>query len=177
MSSRETLSRPYARAAFDIGKSAGALADWSAKLGFAAAVASQADVLELIGNPRVSAEQLKSLFLPQQEAADSAFAQFVAQLAHNRRLALLPEVAAQFERLKRESEGVLKVRVRTAVPLEAAQAESIKAALTKRFARSIVIESSIDPSVLAGAVIDAEGLVIDASVRGKLERLGQALAQ
>ena len=90
---------------------------------------------------------------------------------------MLPEIAAQFEQLKRESERVLKVRVKTAVALESAQADSIKAALAKRFARDVVIEPSIDPSVLGGAVIDAEGLVIDASVRGRLERLGQALAQ
>lgn len=177
MSSRETLARPYARAAFELGKGHHALADWSARLGFAAAVAARPEVVQMIGHPRVSAEQLKALFLPANEAADGAFAQFIAQLAHNRRLALLPEVAAQFEQLKRESEGVLKVRVKTAVSLEPAQAESIKAALHKRFARTILIESSIDASLLGGAVIDAEGLVIDASVRGKLDRLGQALAQ
>jgi F-type H+-transporting ATPase subunit delta len=177
MSSRETLSRPYARAAFELGKGQNALSDWSAKLGFAAAVAARPEVVDLIGNPRITAEQLKALFLPNGEAADGAFALFVAQLAANRRLALMPDIAAQFERLKRESERVLKVRVKTAVALEASQAASIQASLAKRFARDIVIESSIDPSVLGGAVIDAEGLVIDASVRGKLERLQQALAQ
>jgi F-type H+-transporting ATPase subunit delta len=177
MSSRETLSRPYARAAFELGKAQHALADWSAKLGFAAAVAARPEVVDLIGNPRITVDQLKTLFLPEGEAADSAFALFVAQLAGNRRLALMADVAAQFEQLKRESERVLQVRVKTAVALEASQAESIKAALAKRFARDIVIESSVDAAVLGGAVIDAEGLVIDASVRGKLERLGQALAQ
>lgn len=177
MSSRETLSRPYARAAFELGKGQNALSDWSAKLGFAAAVAAQPEVVDLIGNPRITADQLKALFMPNGEAADGAFALFVAQLAANRRLALMPEIAAQFERLKRESERVLQVRVKTAVALEASQAASIQASLAKRFARDIVIESSIDPSVLGGAVIDAEGLVIDASVRGKLERLQQALAQ
>jgi F-type H+-transporting ATPase subunit delta len=177
MSSRETLSRPYARAAFELGKGQNALSDWSAKLGFAAAVAARPEVVDLIGNPRITAEQLKALFLPNGEAADGAFALFVAQLAANRRLALMPDIAARFEQLKRESERVLKVRVKTAVALEASQAASIQASLAKRFARDIVIESSIDPSVLGGAVIDAEGLVIDASVRGKLERLQQALAQ
>jgi F-type H+-transporting ATPase subunit delta len=177
MSSRETLSRPYARAAFELGKSHNALADWSAKLRFAAEVAAHPEVVDLIGNPRVTTDQLKTLFVPSGEATDSAFALFLAQLAANRRLGLLPDVAAQFEQLKRESERVLKVRVKTAVALEASQAASIQASLAKRFARDIIIESSIDASLLGGAVIDAEGLVIDASVRGKLERLQQALAQ
>lgn len=177
MSSRETLSRPYARAAFELGRGSQALADWSSKLGFAAAVASHPDAVAVIGDPRIGVDQAKTLFLPQGEAADGAFALFVAQLAQNRRLSLLPEIAAQFEQLKRESERVLKVRVKTAVALEPAQADSIKAALRKRFSREIVIEPSIDASVIGGAVIDADGLVIDASVRGRLERLGQALAQ
>ena len=119
MSSRETLSRPYARAAFELGKGQNALSDWSAKLGFAAAVAARPEVVDLIGNPRITAEQLKALFLPNGEAADGAFALFVAQLAANRRLALMPDIAARFEQLKRESERVLKVRVKTAVALEA----------------------------------------------------------
>jgi len=175
MSTRETLSRPYARAAFELAKSSGAVADWSNKLAFAAAVAADAQASALISSPRIAPEQLKTLFMPQQEAADSAFALFIAQLSGNRRIELLPEIAEQFAQLKRESERVLRVRVTTAVPLESAQASSIKAALKKRFDREIEIEANVDGAVLGGAVINAEGLVIDASVRGRLDRLAQNL--
>ena len=102
---------------------------------------------------------------------------FIAQLTGNRRIGLLPEIAAQFEHLKRESERVLRVRVTTAVALESAQASAIGAALKKRFDRDIEIEAKVDPSVLGGALINAAGLVIDASVRGRLERLAQDLSQ
>ena len=177
MSTRETLSRPYARAAFELAKSAGAVADWSQKLGFAAAVAADPQAAALITSPRISPEQLKTLFVPQDEAANSAFTLFIAQLSSNRRIELLPEIAAQYDQLKRESERVLRVRVTTAVALEAAQASSISAALKKRFDREIEIEAAIDPGVLGGAVINAEGLVIDSSVRGRLDRLAQTLTQ
>lgn len=175
MSTRETLSRPYARAAFELAKSSGTVADWSHKLAFAAAVAADTQAAALIHSPRIAPEQLKTLFVPQNEAADSAFALFIAQLAGNRRIELLPEIAEQFAQLKRESERVLRVRVTTAVALESAQANSIKAALKKRFDREIEIEADIDAAVLGGAVINAEGLVIDASVRGRLDRLAQNL--
>lgn len=177
MSTRETLSRPYARAAFELAKGAGAVADWSRKLAFASQVAENPQAAALIHSPRIAPEQLQTLFLAQGEAADSAFALFVAQLAGNRRIELLPEIAAQFEQLKRESERVLRVRVTTAVALETTQADSIRAALKKRLDRDIEIEAKIDAGVLGGAVINAEGLVIDASIRGRLERLEQTLSQ
>lgn len=177
MSTRETLSRPYARAAFELSQGAGAVAAWSQKLAFAAAVAADPQAAALISSPRIAPDQLKTLFVPQGEAADSAFALFIAQLTVNRRIDLLPEIAAQFEQLKRESERVLRVQVTTAVALEPAQANSISAALKKRFDREIEIEAKIDASVLGGAVINAEGLVIDSSVRGRLDRLAQTLTQ
>ncbi|MBI2398638.1 MAG: F0F1 ATP synthase subunit delta [Xanthomonadales bacterium] len=177
MSTRETLSRPYARAAFELARNAGAVAAWSHQLAFAAAVAEDPQAAALIHSPRIAPEQLQTLFLPPGEAADGAFALFLAQLVGNRRVELLPEVLAQFEQLKRESERVLRVRVTTAVPLEPAQAGSISAALKKRFDREIEIEPRLDAAVLGGAVINAEGLVIDASVRGRLERLAQNLSQ
>jgi F-type H+-transporting ATPase subunit delta len=131
----------------------------------------------LIGDPRLSNAGLTQLLLPPEDAADSNFAQFLALLAENRRVALLPDVAALFEELKRESERVLKVTVRAAAPVDDAQADAIRLALKKRFGRDIELEQRVDPSVIGGAVIDAGDLVIDGSVRGRLERLEQALTQ
>lgn len=175
MSSAESLARPYARAAFDIAREANALAEWSSKLEFAAAVARDAQVRGLIGNPAFGGDKLIGLFLPQGEKSDSAFANFVATLAANRRLPILAEVADGFAALKRSAEGVLKVNVRAAVALEASQAEALKAALARRFGRQIELTSTIDESVIGGAVIDAGETVIDGSVRGRLERLAQSL--
>lgn len=177
MSSTTTLARPYARAAFEAALSANALADWQKKLAFSAAVAGHQDTRALLGDPRLAADELKQLFLPQGEAADSPFAAFIGTLAANRRLALLPEVAQLFDELKRERERVLHVTVRAAVPVEGAQAEALKAALKRRFEREIELVSVVDDSVIGGAVIDAGDVVIDASVRGRLARLEQALAQ
>ncbi|HWU52535.1 MAG TPA: F0F1 ATP synthase subunit delta [Tahibacter sp.] len=175
MSSAESLARPYARAAFDLANEAGTLADWSSKLEFAAAVARDPQVQTLIGNPAFGGDKLVGLFLPQGEKADSAFANFLATLAANRRLPILADVADGFAALKRAAEGVLKVNVRAAVAIDAAQADALKAALAKRFGRQIELTSTIDESVIGGAIIDAGDTVIDGSVRGRLERLAQTL--
>jgi len=176
MSETLTLARPYARAAFASAQSGNALADWSRKLGIAAQIVTDPRVHALIGDPRLSITELTQLLLPPDAAADSNFAQFLALLVENRRAVLLPDIAALFEELKRESERVLKVTVRSAAPVADGQADAIKLALKKRFGRDIELEQRLDPSVIGGAVIDAGDLVIDGSVRGRLERLEQALA-
>ncbi len=175
MASVHTLARPYARAAFELAKSANALAEWSQKLGFAARVTEAADAKALIGNPKLGAADLGKLVMPQGEPVDSGFARFVGQVANNRRLPALSEIALQFDALKRDEERVLKVIARTAIPLAEDQAASLKAALKKRFARDIELENVIDASVIGGAIIDAGGVVIDGSVAGRLKALESAL--
>ena len=132
MSSSETLARPYARAAFEMARDAKSLGEWAQKLDFAATLARNGDVQTLIANPRLTAAQLSSMFLPQGEQTGSSFANFIATLAENRRLALLPDIAEGFAAAKRAAEGVLHVRVRAAVAVDGAQADALKQALAKR---------------------------------------------
>jgi F-type H+-transporting ATPase subunit delta len=177
MSETLTLARPYARAAFDSARAGNALAAWSSSLIFSAQAVADARVGALVGNPRLSNDELVGLLLPPADAAGSAFARFLSLLADNRRLALLPDIAALFEDYKREAERVLKVTLRSATEIPAPQADAIKVALAKRFGRDIELEQHIDPSVIGGAVIDAGDVVIDGSVRGRLARLESALVQ
>jgi len=176
MSNALTLARPYARAAFELARSNNALGDWAGKLAFAAQVAADPRVTALFGDPRVAQADLAALVTPEREAADSPFAGFVRVLAENGRLPVLPEIGALFEELKNEAERVLKVNVRSATPIDAGETAKLKDALKRRFGRDIEIEQSIDAGMLGGAVIDAGDIVIDGSVRGRLARLEQALA-
>ena len=171
-----TLARPYARAAFEVAHAAGSLVAWSQALAFAAEVAKDSRVADLGTDPRVLPAQLVALHLPAGVAADAPFAQFLTEMAEQRRMALLPEVAELYEAFKRESESQLLVKVTSAMALDAAQAEQLKASLKRRFKREIELETSVDASLLAGVVIDAGSEVIDGSARGRLERLGSALA-
>ena len=177
MSEPLTLARPYARAAFETARAHNTLTAWSDNLHFTAQAMADARVRSLAGDPRLSHAELVGLLLPPAEAADSAFAAFLTLLVENRRVDLLAEIAALFEHLKRESERTLRVTLRSAGAIPSDRADAIKAALKKRFAREIELEQRIDPGVIGGAVIDAGDVVIDGSVRGRLERLQSALAQ
>lgn len=177
MSANLTLARPYARAAFETAKAENALKDWSAKLAFAAQVAAAAEVKQLLGNPKLAVADQVGLLLPQGENLGGAFARFLGELAGHRRLAVLGEIRDGFEALKREAEGRIHAKVKTAVALDAAQADALRKALKRKFDREIDIDNEVDPSIIGGAVIDTGHLVIDGSVRGRLDRLAQDIAR
>jgi len=170
-----TIARPYARAAYEIASAHGAQNEWAEKLAFAAEVAAQPQVVALFGDPRLSPQALASLFMRSGEATDSEFARFLGVLADNGRLRELPEIAALFEQMKRDAEHVLKVHVRSAVPLDDGEAARLVEALKRRFNSDIELERSVDPTVMGGAVIDAGETVIDGSLKSRLAKLETAL--
>ncbi len=174
MSQALTLARPYARAAFAIAREGNALPAWSDALAFAARVAADPTVAALLGNPGLIQADATTLLAP--EGADATFGNFLGLLFENRRLPLLPEIAGMFDELRFEAERVVKAKVTSAVAMPAAELDTIKAALKKRFGRDVEVETAVDESLIGGAVIDAGDVVIDGSLKGKLGRLQAALA-
>ena len=174
MSQALTLARPYARAAFAHARDKGVLAGWSGALAFAARVAADPRVAGLLGDPRLADADAVALLAP--EGADEDFKRFLALLADNRRLPLLAEIAGLYDELRLEAERVVRARVTSATPLPEAELATIREALKKRLGREVEIEAAVDASLIGGAVIDAGDVVIDGSLRGKLDRLQSALA-
>ncbi|MDE2406532.1 MAG: F0F1 ATP synthase subunit delta [Xanthomonadaceae bacterium] len=174
MSQALTLARPYARAAFAIARETSALPTWSNALAFAARMAADPQVAGLLGNPRLTRVDTVTLLAP--DAASETFAEFLALLFDNRRLALLPEIAGLFDELRFEAERTVKARVTSAVVLPTAELDTIKAALKRRFGREVEVETAVDAALIGGAIIDAGDVVIDGSLKGKLARLQAALS-
>lgn len=176
MSSSATLARPYARAAFELAQGAQALGQWARQLDFASGLASDVRIAALLVDPRLSQADATALLLPPGTEPGSPFIDFLKTLASNGRLPLLGEIAHQFEALKRDAEGTLKVRVRSAVPMDSAQVDALRGALARRFRREIEIDTALDADLIGGAIIEAGETVIDGSVRGRLASLASALA-
>jgi F-type H+-transporting ATPase subunit delta len=176
MSNALTLARPYARAAFGLAREHGRLPQWSNLLGFTASIAADARVQTLLGHPKLTLDDTLGLLLPSGEV-DPNFRQYLAVLADNRRLALLPEIAAQYEQLRSEAERVVNVTVTSATPMAATEVDTLTQALKRRFGSEIALTQAVDAELIGGAVIDAGDVVIDGSLRGKLARLQTALSQ
>jgi F-type H+-transporting ATPase subunit delta len=173
---RATIARPYARAAFAHAQSTKDFASWSKLLGAAAAAAEDSRVARLIGNPHVTGDELVDLLggVSKQAAGDDG-KNFLRALAANRRLALLPLIAQQYEKLRAEVEGVVDVEVIAAREIAAPQEKKLAAALKKRLGREVRMHTRIDENLIGGAIVRAGDLVIDGSLKGRLERLGSAL--
>lgn len=177
MSQRRSLARPYAEAVFRLASERGTLRKWSEMLAFAAAVAADERVRAAVNNPLRTREQIAALFLDLCGGRlDAEAANLVRVLAEHRRLALLPEIAALFEERRAEAEGRLQASVVSAFPLSAEQAQALARALERRFGRAVALESKVDPRLLGGIVVRVGDLVIDGSVRGRVERLAAQLS-
>jgi F-type H+-transporting ATPase subunit delta len=169
---RATIARPYAKAAFDYARQAGTFADWSQALKLCAEIAADPRVEALIKDPELTPTQIADFVIDVGGAAFGPPMQnFVRVLASNRRLLLLPEIAGHYEALRAEVENTVDVEVISAVKLDAAQTEKLTQALHTRLKRRVKMQNSVDASLMGGAMIRAGDLVIDGSLKGRLERL------
>jgi F-type H+-transporting ATPase subunit delta len=177
MAELTTVARPYAKAAFEFARDNGKLPAWSEQLALAAAVASDAAFARYLAQPTLTAEQQTDAFL--KAAGDKlggAVRNFVTEIVHNKRVEALPEIAELFEAFRAELEHTADVSVTSAYELSDAQRETLADKLSHKLGRKIAIdEVTVDRNLIGGVVIRSGDLVIDASVRGKLNKLAATL--
>ena len=176
MAERTTTARPYAKAIFALARQGNRLAETSTGLIRAAETVTDPRVHALLGSPHVTAAQLAEFVNGiAGPSLDENGRNFVSLLAQNRRLGFLPEIAALFEQMKSEVENSVEVDVTSATALTPEQEGRYAAALQKKLGRSVRLRTKVDQSLLGGAVLKAGDLVIDGSIKGRLERLSTEL--
>jgi len=178
MFAETTLARPYARAAFDLADKADTVEAWSNALEVTAQAVAMPEFARLIGHPKVDEDRLLALIEDVlKDGGDKSFTGFLKVLMHYRRLTLVPEIAAQFEMLRRARDQRLQVNVTSAVEMNPEQIERLAQRLRKRFGSDIEMETAVDDTLIGGLIVRAGDKVIDASVRGRLEQLGRQLVR
>jgi F-type H+-transporting ATPase subunit delta len=179
MSDSTTIARPYAKAIFEYALADDKLAEWSEYLLILAQAILDPKAFEFITNPASKVEQqialLQSIFGSKIKESNALY-NLITLLATNKRLMLLPEIKGLYEAHRAEQEKTLDVFVVSYSTLTSTQQQQMIDSLSKRIKRKVSLKISIDPSLLGGAVIRAGDLVIDGSVRGKLNKLGTGLA-
>ncbi len=176
MAEAKTIARPYAEAAFALAREQKALPAWSGMLALIAAVAGDEQLHRLASDPRASHEQLLGLILGVGGDRLTREGQnFVRALVENRRLAVLLEIVAVFEELRNAAEARIEATVQSAFPMSAEQVKALEQGLTRKLARAVTVKVTIDPALIGGTLVHAGDLVIDDSVRGRLERLAVTL--
>ena len=177
MAETQTIARPYAQAAFLHASEQHQLKEWSDMLSLLAAIAGDPAIRPLIDSPHLTEQQLADLVIDICGAhLDDKGTNFVRVLADNRRLGLLTDISALYEIQRRDAEGTVLAELVSAYPASEAQQAQVVESLRRRLGREIELTCSTNAGLLGGAIIRAGDLVIDGSVRGKLERLGTALS-
>ena len=176
MAELATLARPYAKAVFELAKSQGRLEPWARMLDLLAAVSGEDSVRRMLDSAELSdADKAVRLVRICGEELDDRERALVDLLAVNKRLDVIGELRDQFEDLKAQEQQVLDVEVVSAFDLTEDQTRMLREALQGKFQREVNMTSRVEPQLVGGALIRAGDTVIDGTVRGKLERLAEAL--
>jgi F-type H+-transporting ATPase subunit delta len=171
-----TIARPYAEAAFEVARASNTLDAWSEALNRLAAIVADPQVASQIGNPNLTERTLLELIFGVAGDGLSAGVQnLVRLLVENERLSVLPDLARLFEARKTAAQGVRHIQVRSAYALSAAEQKALTSTLKKHFGAEVDLTVEKDPSLIGGVEVRADDVVIDASVRGRLQQLANEL--
>ncbi len=183
MADNNTIARPYATAIFELANDAGELTAWSESLTIAGQLLADRSLVEYLGSPQFDDGQrlefLTGLFTKAGATTlagkDHKGTNFLKLLIEYRRIRVMPEIATHFELKKAAVENTVDATVTSASKLTDKQVAEIAASLKKRLGREVKIETKLDENLIGGAVIRAGDVVIDGSLRARLEGLANAL--
>ncbi|HEX2138172.1 MAG TPA: F0F1 ATP synthase subunit delta [Woeseiaceae bacterium] len=185
MADNHTIARPYAEAAFELARESRTLDAWGEALRLAGELTADGRVAKFLANPRLGDEQrlafLTNLFASAGgdgsvlAGRDTQGTNFLKLLLEYERVAVLPEIAEHFDALKDAIENTVEVTVTSATELSAGQKQAIVSALKARLGREVQLETALDENLIGGAVIRAGDVVIDGSLRSRLDGLANAL--
>lgn len=168
----------YAQALFDLAKDEKKIPAVEADLKSLKAMrADSADLRTLLASPGFSAEAKgKGLAALAKKAGFNALTlKFLGFVSAQGRAAALPAIITSFERLSAAHRGVVSAEVVTALPMSAAQAKSVAAALRQALGKDPEIETRVDPAILGGLKVRVGSRLFDASLKSKLDSLKFAL--
>jgi F-type H+-transporting ATPase subunit delta len=171
-----TAARRYAEAAFELAASDRTHDRWASDLHTAAELIADERVASVVDNPAIPLAQREAVLerLLARRLARPAF-NMVRLLVRRGRLDLLPAVVAHFDRLLDQSRGVVAATVTSAAPLSREQADAVGARVQAMTGKQVRLTTAVDPDLIGGLIVRVGDKWIDASVRGRLERLRDQL--
>ena len=135
------------------------------------------ELRELLRNPRIERDIKRAALGELLGDADDLLRNFLLLLVEKNRAAEVGDIAAEFERIVSRAEGILDVELTTAVELSDDDARDLLTQIEQASGRKVEASRNVDPDLIGGIVLQAGSLRLDASVRGRLNRLRQDLAR
>lgn len=171
------VDRVYANALFEAAQESNRLEPVREQLAQVVAAESEVPELrELLRNPQLDPRERTAALKELLAAGDELLRNFLLLLADKGRAGQLEEIAREFERLIAEQEGIVEAELTTAVELSDEEARKLLDQIEKASGRKVEASRAVDPGLIGGIVLQVGSHRLDASVRGRLERLRRELA-
>jgi F-type H+-transporting ATPase subunit delta len=168
--------RIYARALFEAAKEQGRIDVARTELGeLAAALEASPELAAFLANPQLDPGAKASVLEEVTAGADPVVRNFVRLVASKGRAGQLRPIAEEFEAIVDREQGRLKVELTTAYGLDQDEADAIVSKIEQASGRTVEATRSVDPELIGGMILQAGSLRVDASVRGRLDRLRREL--
>jgi F-type H+-transporting ATPase subunit delta len=169
--------RVYARALFDAALDENKLEPVREQLAqFVAAEAEVPELRQLLRSPQLDPQARKAALRDLLADSEELLRNFLLVLVDKGRTGQLEEIAREFERLVAEHEGVINAELTTAIELSDQEAADLLRRIEESTGRKVEATRKVDPGLIGGIVLQIGSHRLDASVRGRLERLRRELA-
>ena len=177
MVSIRTLSRPYAKAAYEVAKKEKKIDHWVQFFQFISKLTKVNRIQQLIRNETIASEKIVSFFSSFCKKQDITKKQlnFLKLLTYRRRLVLIPQIAVLFQETMDDDRNILKVELYVAYMIDKKQCSDITNFLSKKWNKNIVLNCIVQPELLGGFIASARNRILDASVRTQCKQLKLAL--
>ena len=174
----EEIAQVYARSLFEVASEQDKLDVVKQQLDqFAAALHENRELAVFFFSPYFSAEEKKDGLHRAVQGADPAFMNFLEALIERHRMPAVFRIRTDYEALYDKTNKLLPVAVTSAVELDAKTIESLGRRIGEQTGNEIELSSKVDPEILGGIVLRVGNLIMDASIRTRLEQLRREVAQ
>lgn len=174
----EEIAEVYSRSLFEVASEHGVLDRVHEEVGqFADALDANRELQIFFFSPYFSSQEKTDAIGTLVEDADERFVRFLELLAERHRMPAIFRIRRELDALWRRENRLLPVSVTSAVELDASLVEGIGSRIEEQTGQRVDLSSRVDPNVLGGLVLQVGNMVLDASVRNRLERLRKQVAK
>jgi F-type H+-transporting ATPase subunit delta len=172
-----TAGRRYAEAAFELADRDDALDGWADGLTLAARFAADEGLVHVVDNPAIPhADRLAAVARLLEGRVVPGVLNLARLLAQRGRFETLPAIAAEYTRLLNRRRGIVEAVVTSAQPLTADETKALRARVEAMTGSGVDLRAEVDPALIGGLTVRVGDQLLDASLRGRLERLRDQLA-
>ena len=174
----EEIAQVWARALFEVAKEHDVLDEVREQLGqFADALNANRDLMVFFFSPYFSTQEKKEGLKRAVTDAEPAFMNFLEALIERHRMPAIFRIRTEFNDLWDEARKLLPVHITSAIALDDAEVKNLGERIGKQVDRQVEVSTDVDPDILGGVVLRVGNVILDASIKNRLEQLRKQVAQ